>query len=45
MPEPSSSGQRDMDENSRRAVMEKYNWQNEAEKLLAVYEELSGRAQ
>jgi len=29
-----------MGENGRRAVMEKYNWEREAEKLLALYEKL-----
>lgn len=32
-----------MGENGRRAVQEKYNWKNEAEKLLALYEELLAR--
>ena len=31
---------RRMGENGRRAVLEKYNWEQESEKLLAVYEEL-----
>ena len=30
-------------ENDRRAVPEKYNWEKEAEKLLALYEELLRR--
>jgi glycosyltransferase involved in cell wall biosynthesis len=29
-----------MGENGRRAVEEKYNWEKEAEKLLALYKEL-----
>lgn len=29
-----------MGENGRRAVMGRYNWEKESEKLLAVYEEL-----
>lgn len=29
-----------MGENGRRAVLEKYNWENEAKKLLALYQEL-----
>jgi len=29
-----------MGENGRRAVLEKYNWNREAKKLLALYEEL-----
>ena len=32
-----------MGENGRRAVREKYNWENEAQKLLAVYKELLRR--
>jgi glycosyltransferase involved in cell wall biosynthesis len=31
---------RQMGENGRRAVEEKYNWEKEAEKLLALYKEL-----
>lgn len=31
---------RGMGENGRRAVQEKYNWESEAKKLLALYEEL-----
>jgi len=29
-----------MGENGRKAVLEKYNWENESKKLLKVYEEL-----
>jgi len=36
---------RRMGENGRRAVQEKYNWENEGKKLLALYEELLNRAQ
>jgi len=32
---------RKMGENGRKAVLEKYNWENESKKLLKVYEELS----
>ena len=32
---------RKMGENGRKAVLEKYNWEKESEKLLKVYEELS----
>ncbi len=32
-----------MGENGRRAVLEKYNWETEGKKLLAVYAELLGR--
>ena len=35
---------RQMGENGRRAVEEKYNWEKETEKLLALYEELLGFA-
>lgn len=31
---------RKMGENGRRAVLEKYNWENESQKLLKIYEEL-----
>lgn len=31
---------RQMGENGRKAVLEKYNWENESKKLLALYEEL-----
>jgi len=31
---------RRMGENGRRAVEEKYNWEKEAQKLLALYEQL-----
>jgi glycosyltransferase involved in cell wall biosynthesis len=33
---------REMGENGRRAVVEKYNWQAEAEKLLALYRAMLG---
>jgi glycosyltransferase involved in cell wall biosynthesis len=29
-----------MGENGRRAVLEKYNWEKESEKLLAIYEKM-----
>jgi len=32
-----------MGENGRRAVMEKYNWENESKKLLGLYEDLIGK--
>ena len=35
----------EMGENGRRAVIEKYNWEQEAEKLLALYQRLLERAQ
>ena len=31
---------RKMGENGRKAVLEKYNWENESKKLLEIYEEL-----
>jgi len=31
---------RKMGENGRKAVLEKYNWENESKKLLALYEDL-----
>ena len=31
-----------MGENGRRAVLEKYNWETEGKKLLALYKELEG---
>jgi glycosyltransferase involved in cell wall biosynthesis len=34
----------EMGENGRRAVIEKYNWEQEAEKLLALYQRLLERA-
>ena len=30
-----------MGENGRKAVLEKYNWENESKKLLKIYEELA----
>jgi glycosyltransferase involved in cell wall biosynthesis len=33
----------EMGENGRRAVIEKYNWEQEAEKLLALYQRLLER--
>lgn len=35
----------EMGQNGRRAVMEKYNWENEAKKLLALYRQLLNEAQ
>jgi glycosyltransferase involved in cell wall biosynthesis len=35
-------GAKKMGENGRRAVLEKYNWENESKKLLKIYKELLG---